>query len=218
MRRIAIAMLTAGLLILPACGDDTEPGATDQSPAPTSPPVDTAAPTEPAAPTGTEPADSGTTGPDQTQSWSTSNVTVPFTGSVPPVPLLVDLRIGSHPAEGYDRVALEFEGLPGYEVGYRDEIVYDGSGEPVELPGEAFIQLVFSPAQAHDDGGTPSLTPVPTEPVDVGFDTLQAYVLNGDFEGYVSVALGLTETVGFRVDHFTSSNGNDVVYIDVARP
>jgi hypothetical protein len=126
--------------------------------------------------------------------------------------------VGSHPDDGYDRVALEFDELPGYEIGYRDDIVYDGSGEPVDLTGSAFIQLVFTPAQAHDDEGNSTIDSPPVEPVDVGFAALESYVLNGDFEGYLSVALGLTGEVGFQVGQFRAANGNTVFYIDLARP
>jgi hypothetical protein len=56
------------------------------------------------------------------------------------------------------------------------------------------------------------------QPVEVDFATLESYVLNGDFEGYVSVALGLDDKVGFNVEHFQMANGHDVVYVDVARP
>jgi hypothetical protein len=56
------------------------------------------------------------------------------------------------------------------------------------------------------------------EPVDVGFAALGSYVLNGDFEGYLSVALGLNGEIGFRVDQFRAANGNTVIYVDLARP
>jgi len=134
------------------------------------------------------------------------------------VPTLVAIRVGAHPEGGYDRAAFEFEGSPGYQVGYRSEISYDGSGAPVDLEGDAFIQVVFNPAQAHDDAGQSTLSSPPVEPVEVDFATLEAYVLNGDFEGYVSVALGLDDKVGFNVEHLQMANGHHVVYVDVARP
>ncbi|MFW6204533.1 MAG: AMIN-like domain-containing (lipo)protein, partial [Actinomycetota bacterium] len=98
--------------------------------------------------------------------------------------------MGTHPEGGYDRIALEFEGLPGYRIGYQSRIIYDGSGKTVDLDGSAFLQLVFHPAQAHDEAGDSTLESPPVDPVGVGYPALQAYVLNGDFEGYVSVALG----------------------------
>jgi hypothetical protein len=86
------------------------------------------------------------------------------------------------------------------------------------MPGSAFIQLVFTPAQAHDDDGNSTIDSPPVEPVDVGFAALGSYVLNGDFEGYLSVALGLNGEIGFRVDQFRAANGNTVIYVDLARP
>jgi len=205
MRRTVALLVVTAALLLSACGDDDTSGAGATSPTTTN--------SEPTAPTTTQPEP--TTAP---RSWPTADVTVPFTGSVPPVPTLVDIRVGTHPEEGYDRAAFEFEGLPGYSVRYQSEIAYDGSGEPVDLDGDAFIQLVFNPAQAHDDQGNSTLQTAPVTPVVVGFPSLRSYVLNGDFEGYVSVALGLTEKVGFNVDQLRQDNGNYVVFIDTAQP
>ena len=205
MRRTVALLAVTAALLLPACGDDNTSGLGTTSPTTTN--------TEPAATTTTQPEPSTTPA-----SWPTAEVTVPFTGSVPPVPTLVDIRVGAHPEGGYDRAAFEFEGLPGYSVRYESEIAYDGSGEPVDLEGDAFIQLVFNPAQAHDDQGGSTLQTAPVTPVDVGFPSLRSYVMNGDFEGYVSVALGLTDKVGFNVDQLRQDNGNYVVYIDVAQP
>ena len=208
------------LLLLTACGgdDSAAPAApqttTPASPAPTAAPDDaTPAP----SPRPSEPASPPATGPT-TDSWPTDDVSAAFSGAVPPVPTLVALRFGSHPQDGYDRMAFEFSELPGYQIGYRDEIVYDGSGEPVGLPGQAYVQLVFNPAQAHDEAGNSTLASPPVEPVSVGSAAVESYVLNGDFEGYVSIAIGLTTRAGFRVDHFSKDNGNAVVYIDFARP
>ena len=205
MRRTVALLAVAAAVFLPACGDDVTSDAGTTSPTTTN--------SEPGTSTTTQPEPS--TAPP---SWSTADVTVPFTGSVPPVPTLVDIRVGAHPEEGYDRAAFEFEGLPGYSVRYQSEISYDGSGEPVDLDGDAFIQLVFNPARAHDDQGNSTLQTAPVTPVDVGLPSLCSYVLNGDFEGYVSVALGLAEKVGFNVDQLRQDNGNYVVFIDVAQP
>jgi hypothetical protein len=42
---------------------------------------------------------------------------------------------------------------------------------------------------------------------------LRGYAIVGDFEGYVSVALGLDDVVGFRVGELAEPNR---VYVDVA--
>jgi len=213
MRRVVlVAVMAVAGLFLQGCGDgDTA----EPSPSPTASPESSGAETTPSKSSG--PTGPATEGPPA-ESWPSDDVSQPFGGTVPPVPILVDLRVASHAEDGYDRVVLEFDTLPGYEIGYSDDIVYDGSGEPVDLPGDAFVQLVFNPAQAHDEEGNASLPDAPVDPVEVDFAALDAYVLNGDFEGHVSVALGVADEVGFRVGHFVADNGNAVVYIDLATP
>jgi hypothetical protein len=212
MRRVLTLVAAAALLAVPACGGDDD----DDAAAPSAGP--TATVTVPSTPTPSAPASTAPGSTMPRQQWPTDPVSVPFVGRVPPVPTLSAIRIGAHPEGGYDRVAFNFDRLPGYVVKYQSSIVYDGSGKPVDLPGDAFVQLVFNPAQAHDDEGRSTLAHAPVEPVGVNLPALSSYVLNGDFEGYVSVALGLPEKVGFRVGHLRSSSGQSVVYIDLARP
>lgn len=151
-------------------------------------------------------------------SWPTGPTSSPFAGTVPPVPELVSVRVGTHPEGGYDRISLEFSGqAPGYSVRYVQQVVRDGSGTPVSMPGSAFLQLVFNDAQAHDDSGNPTVPASLKNPVSVGYPELRSYVLNGDFEGYVSVALGLAAPNGFHVSELTKSPTDHVVYVDVAR-
>ena len=222
MRRILTALALVALLAMSACGDDGtgagEPAATvtvTVTPEPEDQPSEATPPETQPSP---EPAPQA--GPTRARThrtpWPTTDVSQPFAGSVPPVPTLLAIRIGAHPGGGFDRVALEFDTPPGYQAGYAPEIVYDGSGNPVGLDGEAFIQLVLHPAQAHDDVGRSTLASPPVEPVDVDYEALQSYVLNGDFEGYVSVALGVSGEDGFRVATLQQPDGNYVVYIDVA--
>lgn len=151
-------------------------------------------------------------------SWPTSTTSSPFAGTVPPVPELVSIRVGAHPEGGYDRISLEFSGqIPGFKAGYVSQVVRDGSGASVSMPGSAYLQLVFHDAQAYDASGNSTLNPRPTNPVTVGFPELRSYVMNGDFEGYVSVALGVAAPNGFHVSELTKSPTDHVVYVDVAR-
>jgi len=150
--------------------------------------------------------------------WPTGATSSPFAGSVPPVPEVTSIRVGAHPEGGYDRISLEFTGqAPGFRAGYVAQVIRQGSGAPVSLPGAAFLQLTFSSAQAHDDNGNPTLNPSPTNPVSVSFPELRSYVLNGDFEGTVSVALGLAAQDGFHVSELTKSPTDHVIYVDIAR-
>lgn len=212
MRKSFLLLVGLSLALLPACGDDdgdaTEPTAT----------ATVTVTGEPSEPDTASPIAPGTPPVSPPQEWPTDDVVVPFAGTVPPVPRVLGIRVGAHPNGGFDRIAVEFDALPGYRVGYQSEITYDGSGERVDLPGDAFIQLSFQPAQAHDDDGTSTLRSPPIDPVRVDYAALESYVLNGDFEGVVSIGIGLNDRVGFVVRHLERANGNHVVYLDLARP
>jgi hypothetical protein len=141
--------------------------------------------------------------------WSTGPVTVTHTPAVPPVPVVTGIRYGGHPEDGYDRIVFDIRGsgLPGYSVRYVPQVVADGSGKPVAVPGKRFLLIVLNPAQAHTDDGTTTVTGVHN----VGLPMLRAYAIAGDFEGHVSVALGLNATAGYRVGELSGR-----IYVDVA--
>jgi hypothetical protein len=63
--------------------------------------------------------------------WSaTTSVEVTHPVRVPPVPVLVHVRVGRHP--GYDRIVYQFAGpIPSYRVQPVTSLAQDGSGEPV---------------------------------------------------------------------------------------
>ncbi|MFI7680934.1 hypothetical protein [Actinophytocola sp. NPDC049390] len=214
----ALAALVALLAVVVACGTAetgrpaaTKTSTTSSTPSTLSTPTTTTGPTtstpSPAPPT------THTTTPQVR--WPTHDVSRPFRGAVPPVPTVTAIRIGTHPEGGYDRIAVELDAQTGYQAGYRPTVVRDGSGLPVQLNGRAFLQVVLTPAQAHDDAGR---TTTPTNPVTVYYPSLKAYVVNGDFEGYVSIALGLAGKDGFRVGTYRMANGHQVVYVDVRQP
>jgi hypothetical protein len=215
---IAACVATAGLpgnshAGLPVVGQTTSrPSSATATPppSPTAAPPNTGASTtpgsNPSAPSGTVPT------------WPTTPTSSPFAGSVPPVPVLTSIRTGAHPEGGYDRISLEFTGqLPGFKAEYATSIVHQGSGAPISLPGSAYLQLTFTSAQAHDANGNPTLSPDPINPTPVNLPELRAYVLNGDFEGTVSIALGLTAPDGFHVSELTKSPTDHVIYVDIAR-
>jgi hypothetical protein len=70
--------------------------------------------------------------------WSTGPVTVAHTPAVPPVPVVTGIRYAGHPQDGYDRIVLDIQGsgLPGYSVRYVPQVLADGSGKPIPVPGK----------------------------------------------------------------------------------
>jgi hypothetical protein len=155
-------------------------------------------------------------GQSDSAAWATTVFNKTFAGTVPPVPNLVAIRTGSHSADGYDRIAFDFkqQASPGYAIHYTDKVTRDASGQAVIMPGSAYLQLVFSPAAAHDSNGKTTVVNPPTKPVSVNYEELWSYVMNGDNEGVLSVALGLAAKSGYRVGELRG-DGIWTVYVDV---
>ena len=102
-------------------------------------------------------------------------------------PTLVDVRAGRHP--GFDRVVFEFQGaVPEHHVRYVDQLVEDGSGAPVSVAGSADLEVVFQGANAHEEDGTPSVSPRRFSP---GLTAVKEVAQIGDFEAVVSYGIGL---------------------------
>lgn len=184
--------LTAALMsaLVTACG----------TPAPASPQA-----TGPASAAASPPA---TTLVASTPGWHTDPVTVTHRPAVPPVPVLTGIRYAGHPEDGYDRIVFDIEGgLPGYSARYVDEVRADPSDRKLSVPGKKYLLIVFTPAQAHRDDGAPTVSGVHR----AGLPMLTAYAVAGDFEGYVSIALGLNARTGYRIGELPGR-----IYIDVA--
>jgi hypothetical protein len=77
----------------------------------------------------------------------------------------------------------------------------------VAVPGRRHLLVVLSPAQAYRNGGGSTVTG--THRVDLPM--LRSYAVVGDFEGHVSIALGLDLVVGFRMGELPGR-----IYLDVA--
>jgi hypothetical protein len=111
-------------------------------------------------------------------------------------PTLVAVRAGRH--AGFDRVVFEFRGtVPATRrVRYVDQLTEDASGEPVSLAGGADLEVVFQGANAHDDGGQPTVSPRRFSP---GFTALKEVAQTGDFEAVVGYGLGVDRQRPFKV-------------------
>ena len=124
-------------LLLTACGtDDGAPTDAGPTASPTASPPATELPDDPAV---EPPSDDGPVAP--VGNGNTAESVAP--GNGPPVGL-TDVRLGAH--DGFDRIVFEVagEGQAGWEVGYTDEPRAQGSGAPVEVPGDAVLGITLT--------------------------------------------------------------------------
>ena len=198
---IIIIAVAATVVLLPSLtGNTTKPAVTPQpstSASPSSSPAANASPTP-------------------TMKWSTADVSLAAVRQSGTAEVL-DIRTGTHPELGYDRISIDFQGqAPAVRARYVDQVIQDGSGAQMTLPGGAYLQLTFTPAAAHNESGAASAD-VPRGVQATGYPGLKSYVMNGDFEAVLSVALGQSSKAGFKINRI-ERGGNSTIYVDVPRP
>jgi hypothetical protein len=91
-----------------------------------------------------------------------------------------------------------------------DQLVEDGSGNPVSLAGAANLEVVFQGANAHRENGSPTVSPRRFSP---GLTAVKEIAQLGDFEAVVSYGIGVDQQRPIQV--FTLSNPSRLV-IDIA--
>jgi hypothetical protein len=116
----------------------------------------------------------------------------------PDAPVAVLREVRSAGQEGYDRVVFEFEGsaVPGYRIEYQDQPVQCGSGDRVEVAGEAWLQVQLLPAQAHTEAGEPT---VQQRERHLDLPVLKELESTCDFEADVTWVLGVAARRPYRV-------------------
>ena len=140
-----------------------------------------------------------------THDWASPRAGAPFTTThrnpVPlapppaePLPTLYAIGAGQHPSDSppYDQLSFRFNGaFPSYDISFVPELVADGSGLPVPMPGTgAILKVVFHGAQAHTaDGKSSTIKTSPTP--SIGYRALTSYAPAGDFEGVLSYGIGV---------------------------
>jgi len=134
--------------------------------------------------------------------------------AAPIVPTLVDIRAAHQP--GYDRIVFEFAGgLPDVtRARWVASPRLDPSDKPAKVQGNAFVQVRFRQAEAHDAEG-PTVSPLRR-----AFDlpNIAHVVMLGDYEGEVSIGVGLMERTAIRKTYRLSEPARFVVDIDTAFP
>jgi hypothetical protein len=109
-----------------------------------------------------------------------------------------DIRIGRH--DGFDRIVFEVggEGTPGWDVRYVDAATSQGSGDPVEVAGDAILQVSITGAGYPYDTGVEEFAN--RDPLTAaGTEVVQEVVFDATYEGTTVAFAGTTGSAPFRV-------------------
>lgn len=110
---------------------------------------------------------------------------------------ITGVRIGEH--DDYDRVVLDLSGdrrTLGWYAEFVDEAVQDPSGMPLEVEGDAYLQIGVRGI----DWTTESEERYDGAPVDADdTEVVEEVVFGGLFEGQQQIVIGLDERTAFRV-------------------
>ena len=196
-RRALAASAAASLLLLAACAPASPTDAPQSAAASPSGSSPTASATASAAPETTPTSEPGldATKPINADNWMSSVEGLPPVRSDDPAKALALTGIRAATHEGFTRIVLEFsgKGTPGvWRAAWTDEAVEQGRGLPIQVDGEAFLDLVID--------GTPMTA---TEnPYPGGTHTRAGdldVVSDGTFEDNTHVVIGAPATRQFHI-------------------
>lgn len=196
---LGLVVMACTALAVTGCGSTARPGASGS----TTPSSSTSAPT--ASPS-VSPSPSAST-PGYTISfyqvsypWHWPNdpsrpATVHHSYLVPPMPKLIAIRAGDHPASGserhYNRMSFTFTtAFPSYQIAYTDALTSDAAGKPIALAGDGVLKIIFRQAQAHTDQGSSSIQSEPS--ARLGLTRMTSWARAGDFEGVLEFGIGIS--------------------------
>jgi hypothetical protein len=210
-RATAPAAALVLLLALAGCAGGS-PEASEASPTPSETASAAPSPEPSPAPSGDDDGGTATDEPADADAEpfpadTSTDTGVPGEGSVLTV---TDVRVGAHDA--FDRVVFDLggTGTPGWTVEYVDEALDDGSGNPVEVGGDAVLQVRISGTAMPMDSGVVEYS---GDPIDPGGAAVEQVVYRFVFEGYTTAFIGVAgEPRAFRV--FALENPTRVV-VDV---
>ena len=145
-----------------------------------------------------------------TSTTAATTSTTEFDGATAPVTIPLDTAqtmlltgVTVEHDEGVDRITFEFrgEGVPLVDAQYVDEVRADGSGEPVEVEGTAYLSIRMEPASTADLSGEEVISTY-TGPDRVRSDATTAVtevVRTGDFEANLTWVIGVRTNAEFRI-------------------
>lgn len=105
---------------------------------------------------------------------------------------VTDVRVGRH--DRFDRVVfdLDGEGTPGWNVEYVDEAHDDGSGELVDVDGDAILSVRISGTAMPTDSGVEEYDGTTVDPDDdPDEESVEEVVYRFWFEGYTTAFIGV---------------------------
>ena len=187
------AAVLAAAVLLPGCAQqqaDTASSSSSASSSESAPSSSASASSTSSASPSSAPAEGpafpADTDPDTAEASADARVTV------------TDIRTGRH--DGFDRVVLEVEGAgtPGWDVRYVDAASSQGSGEPVEVDGDAVLQVTVTGAGYPYDTGAEEYAgadPLPGE----GTQTVTEVAFDATYEGTTVAFIGTSSRAPFRV-------------------
>jgi hypothetical protein len=109
---------------------------------------------------------------------------------------LTEVRSAVH--DEFERIVFAFGPgpTPGYKVEYIDRPVRQcGSGDVVELPGDAWISVRFEPSQAHTEEGAPTIAERSRA---LNYQNIKALRMICDFEGQVEWVVAVASPNRYR--------------------
>lgn len=115
---------------------------------------------------------------------------------------LLAVRTSAPSTEGVERVVFEFDGdsVPRYEISYlAPPYVQCGSGRPIEVAGEAVLQIRLRATRAYAETADEFVPTVTERDRKLGQPLLSQLTLNCDFEGEVEWLAGLASRIPFRI-------------------